>query len=75
MTLRATRRTTPTFAVTSRAVVLKGNYLLATGHASYDVAPGGGFVLVRPVTSAREQIVVVKNWDVELRARTATSAR
>jgi hypothetical protein len=68
----ATVRTSPTFAVLTRAAVLEGNYLLnMPQHANYDVSSDGqSFVLLRLVGQSNE-IVVVHGWKYELRERTS----
>jgi eukaryotic-like serine/threonine-protein kinase len=61
--------TTPTFSVTARDVLFEGNYLLNGGHASFDVSPEGkSFLMLRPVSGAGEEIVVIPNWAAELHA-------
>ena len=61
--------TRPAFAVTGREVILDGSYQYGTGHAAYDVAPDGrSFLILRPVSTGAEKIVVIYNWASELRA-------
>jgi serine/threonine-protein kinase len=67
----ATVVTSPIFAVTARRMLFEGPYFLSPGHASFDVSPdGASFVMVRPVAGSGEQIVVIHNWQAELRSRT-----
>ena len=66
----ATIQTQPTFAVTSRAPMFQGPYLInVPPHANYDVSPDGKtFVLVRPIGET-SRIMVVHDWKYELRER------
>ena len=67
--IAASVATSPTFSVTARDVLFAGNYLLNGGHASFDVSPDGkSFLMLRPVSGAGEEIVVIPNWQAELRA-------
>jgi serine/threonine-protein kinase len=66
--IAATVATVPSLAVTAREVLFEGPYATDVYHPNYDVAPGGGFVMVRPVEEGR-QLVVAVNWSQELRRR------
>jgi serine/threonine-protein kinase len=66
--IAATVATAPSLAVTTREVLFEGPYATDVYHPNYDVAPGGGFVMVRPVEEGR-QLVVAVNWSQELRQR------
>jgi eukaryotic-like serine/threonine-protein kinase len=66
--IAATVTTVPSLAVTARQVLFEGPYATDVYHPNYDVAPGGGFVMVRPVDEGR-QLVVAVNWRQELRQR------
>ena len=65
----------PTFAVTAREILFDGHYVIAVGHASYDVSPDGkSLLMLRPVAEHAEEIVVVPNWAAELRTTLAGKA-
>jgi eukaryotic-like serine/threonine-protein kinase len=66
--IAATVATVPSLVVTAREVLFEGPYATDVYHPNYDVAPGGGFVMVRPVEEGR-QLVVAVNWSQELRRR------
>jgi len=58
----------PSLAVTARDLLFEGPFATDQYHPNYDVAPGGGFVMIRPVEENR-QLVVAVNWSQELRQR------
>ena len=60
-------------SVTSRVTVHTGAYPTGVIHASWDIAPDGRLLVIKPVGEP-SQIVVVHDWRVELRAL-AKSAR
>ena len=73
--LAATVTMSPTFAVTAREILFDGHYVIAVGHASYDVSPDGkSLLMLRPVAEHAEEIVVVPNWAAELRTTLAGKA-
>ncbi len=66
----ATIITVPSLAVGARELVFNGPFATDIYHPNYDVAPDGkSFVMVRPVEENRDLVVVV-NWNEELRRRT-----
>jgi len=72
--LSATITTTNPPAVTAREMLFEGDFVLATGHASYDVSPDGKqFLLVKP-TGGESQVIVVHDWKSELRRRTTAQS-
>jgi serine/threonine-protein kinase len=63
--------TSPTFSVGGRTLVPDVEYVAASIHQSYDVAPDGkSFLLLRPAGEGTQAIVVL-NWARELRTRVA----
>jgi hypothetical protein len=54
--------------VTARELLFEGPFATDQYHPNYDVAPGGGFVMVRPVEENRHLVVAI-NWSQELRQR------
>jgi Tol biopolymer transport system component len=68
--LAASVATSPTFVVTAREVLFEGNYLLIGGHAAFDVSPDGkSLLMLLPLGNRAEEIVVIPNWKMELRAQ------
>ncbi|HEX8726453.1 MAG TPA: protein kinase [Gemmatimonadaceae bacterium] len=66
--------TTPSFHVISQHDFMPDSYLLAVApHANYDVSPDGRKLLV--LKGGRQQLVVVRDWRVEVRARLARKAK
>jgi eukaryotic-like serine/threonine-protein kinase len=57
-------------AIGERRVVLTGDFLSNATHANYDVAPDGSFLVLKRA-GAESQTVVVHNWGLELKERTA----
>jgi hypothetical protein len=55
-------------------VLFTGNFARDTwGDQSYDVAPDGRFLMMRPVTAGPIQVQVVLDWLSEVRARLAST--
>jgi hypothetical protein len=65
----ATIRTSPSFTVVRREVILSGSYPLTNGHANYDVMPGGQLVLPKQKGVATTAKLLVLNWAREVDAR------
>jgi dipeptidyl aminopeptidase/acylaminoacyl peptidase len=61
----------PAFAFKPPAFLFESRYLASEQPPSYDVAPDGRFLMIKPATESRTsaQIVVVLNWAEELRRR------
>jgi Tol biopolymer transport system component len=64
----ATIATGPSLAVRARQLLFEGPFATDEYHPNYDVAPGGGFVMIRPV-EANRQLTVAVNWSQELQRR------
>lgn len=62
------------FSIGSRSIMLTGDYLTDATHPNYDIAPDGGFLMLRRA-GAESQTVVVHNWRRELRERTSSEGR
>ncbi len=68
--MEATVTTSPTFAVTSRRALFQGDFYFNPAHAMFDVSPdGNSLLMLRNDPSSAEQIVVIHNWQAELRAK------
>jgi hypothetical protein len=68
--LEATVTTSPTFAVTSRRALFQGDFFFNPGHAMFDVSPdGNSLLMLRNDPNSAEQIVVIHNWQAELKAK------
>jgi Tol biopolymer transport system component len=62
--------TSPTFSVTSQRTLFEGRYETGFRHAGYDVGlDGKSFLMLRPVETKGDQIVVIRHWATELQAR------
>jgi eukaryotic-like serine/threonine-protein kinase len=62
-------RTDPTFAIVSREVLFRDDFVKAPlPHANYDVTPDGGGLLVLKATES-SQVVIAHNWVSEIRAQ------
>jgi hypothetical protein len=64
--MAATVVTSPALDVSVPRLVLKGEYMAPGGTKSWDVAPDGRFLLMKPVP-AEPSIQVVLNWTEELK--------
>jgi serine/threonine-protein kinase len=58
------------FSIGARSVALRGDYLTDASHANYDVARDGRFLMLKRA-GAESQTVVVHNWGMELKEKTA----
>jgi hypothetical protein len=68
--LEATVSTNPTFSVTSRRALFQGDYFFNQAHAMFDVSrDGNSLLMLRNDPNGAEQIVVIHNWQAELRAK------
>ena len=69
--MEATVTTSPTFSVTSRRMLFQGDFYVNPAHAMFDLSPdGASLLMLRNVPGSTEQIVVIHNWQAELKAKT-----
>ena len=62
--------TTPTFSVTSRRSLFQGDYFFNQAQAMFDVSrDGNSLLMLRNDPNSAEQIVVIHNWQAELKAK------
>lgn len=61
---------TPELAVTQRTSLFADPYVRHPGHATYDVLPGGEFLMLEPVSGSGAQLFTIINWFEGLRRRT-----
>jgi serine/threonine-protein kinase len=61
----------PSFAVSHRELVFEGDFLTSAPHANYDVGPGGRELVMIAPASVGSQLIMVRNWLTEFRARIA----
>ena len=60
----------PTPSITSRSVVVEGDFLSHPFHQNYDIAPDGRSLLMLAPVADDSRFMVVLNWDREVRAKT-----
>lgn len=61
--------TSPAFSVTSRKKLFDSDMSDLPGHPNYDVAPDGKHLLIVKPSVSGDQVIVVHNWQAELRQR------
>lgn len=67
---------TATFANSPPREVLRGNWFSDPyGDQSWDVAPDGRFLFLRPAAGSRVEVKVVRNWIAEVEAALAVAER
>ena len=73
--VEATVATTPAFSVTSRRVLFQGDFYMRSAHAMFDLSrDGASLLMLRNVPGSTEQIVVIHNWQAELKAKAKAGA-
>jgi Tol biopolymer transport system component len=68
--IAARLKTSPDFTVIDRDTILERDYTFTAIHADFDVMPDGRILVLRP-TEEDAQLIVVRNWAAELRAKVA----